>query len=116
MYPVIDIIKTHLVGARPLFQKIDCHIGSNGVQPSVEAGFSLEPFDRSVRFGENILKEIASVLMIRGHVVDEAVKARTVLAHQVIEGTRISPLGQGNQIFIKDLLFFDDIIHNKLQF
>src|SRR5213078_242158 len=70
------------------------------MDPGIERGFATETADRFVGLGKNILKEIVRVLVIRGHVVDQTVKARGVFYHQLIEGAGIPILCTRDQLLI----------------
>src|SRR5207248_7599572 len=70
------------------------------MDPGVEGGFAAETADRFVGFGKNILEEIVRVLVIRGHVVDQPVKARGVFHHQLVERTGIAILRARDQLLV----------------
>src|SRR6184192_1347058 len=70
------------------------------MDPGVERGFATETADRFVGFGKNILEQIIRVLVIRGHVVNQAVKARGVFHYQLIEGAGVPILCTRDQLLI----------------
>jgi len=49
------------------------------MNPRIKGRFAAEPADCAVRFGENILQKIVRVLVVRAHVVHQAVKTRVYL-------------------------------------
>src|SRR5258708_40106971 len=70
------------------------------MDPGIEGGFAAETADRFVGFGKNILEEIVRVLVIRGHVVDQPVKAWGVFHHQLVERTGIAILRTRDQLLV----------------
>src|SRR5207302_7826823 len=55
---------------------------------------------RFVGLGKDILEQVVRILVIRGHVIDQAVQARGVFHHQLIEGAGIPILGTRDQLLI----------------
>jgi hypothetical protein len=96
----IDVIEAQLKTPSAFLQKIERHIHSNGMNPCVKGRFAAEPADCAVRFGENILQKIVRVLVVRGHVVHQAVKTRGVFNDQFIESAGIARLRTLYQLLI----------------
>ena len=70
------------------------------MNPCIKGGFATEPADRAVGFGKNVLQKIVRVLVIRGHVVHQAVKTRGVFDDQFVEGAGIARLRTLYQLLI----------------
>src|SRR5206468_8379267 len=94
------IVEAQLKTPAAFLEKIKRHVYRNGMNPCVERRFATEPADRAVGFGENVLQKIVRVLVVRGHVVNQAVKTRGVFDDQFIEGAGIARLRTFYQLLI----------------
>ena len=88
----IDVIQAQLKTPAAFLEKIERHVHGNGMNPCVKRRLATEPADRAVGFGEDILQKIVRVLVVRGHVVNQAVKTRGIFDDQFIEGAGIARL------------------------
>jgi hypothetical protein len=86
----INIVQTHALPALPFLQEIEGHIDRNGVNPGVKRGLSAKSFEGAVGLGEDVLEKVVCVLVIRGHVVDEAVQFGGILHHELVKSGGVS--------------------------
>src|SRR5207249_6004760 len=70
------------------------------MNPGVKRGFAPESADGFVCFGEDVLQKVIRVLVVRRHVVNEAVQTRRVFDHQFVESGSLARLRAFHQLLI----------------
>ncbi len=96
----IHVVQAHLVTPSALFQEVDGHIHRDRMDPGVKARLAAEAFDGAVGFGPDVLQQIVRVLVVRGHVIDQAVEAGAVFDDQFVESRGVARLGPGDEFVI----------------
>ena len=96
----VHVVEAEVETAAPFLQEIQRHVDRDGVDPGVERRFAAETADRFVGLGENILEQIVRVLVIRGHVVDQAVKARGIFHDELVERGGVARLGARDKLLV----------------
>jgi hypothetical protein len=74
----VHVIQTQLKSAAALLEKIQGHIYRDRMNPGVKRRFAAESTDCFVRFSKDILQKIVRILVVRGHVIHQAVETRRI--------------------------------------
>ena len=89
----IHVIEAEMKPAAAFLEEIQRHVHRDGMDPGVKGRFAAKAADGLVRLGKNVLEQIVRVLVVRGHVVDEAVEPRRVFDDELVKGAGVAAPG-----------------------
>ena len=107
----VQIIQAELKAATALFHEIYGHIDGNGMYPGVETGFAAKAVDGAICLGKYLKEEVVRIFVIRCHVVDQRVDARTIFLPEEVEGSSFAALSPANQRFVVGQIL---VVHGPL--
>ena len=97
----IQIVQTEAGAAFAFFEEVQGEIHRDLIDPSVEGRVALEFSQGLICAGKDLLQQIVGVLLVGGHVVDEAVKLVAILEDQGIKRAGVALLGTRYEVLVR---------------